>query len=190
MLYFLSLNLQFSSSAELLPANNTQLQNSGSAVNYTELDTPLYQSGYLSYDKTLYKINADYHIYMGSDDKLYFATTESDYAELTTETVTTVLEPVTATLTVTPNPAEIAVGGTATLTAALDSEYAGLTVESYTFSKKGDSEFTTYEEAGEKCTVTGAGAGTETYQVTILVKTSSGEKFNLVSDGVSIKVTG
>lgn len=186
-----SLNLQFSSSAALLPANNTQLQTSGNAVNYTELDTELYQEGYLYYSNALYKINDGYHIYLGSDDKLYASTDESEYAELTIVNVGNVLTPVTATLTdasgTEVTSLSMAVNKTVTLTVKLSDEslkakvmgdnhahnVSNLTVEEtedhYKYSLTGTAAGENYFEAGVTVRIGGNDYPIETGRITVTV---------------------
>ena len=189
-----TLNLQFSSSAELLPADNTQLRNDTSAVSYTELDGIMYENGYLYYENILGKINSGYKLYTGNNDKIYFrdeAVEGAAYTELTLENVTTVLTPVNATLSATP--AAIAVDGTAELTAALSDDT--LTVTKYEFVRTaGDDAVATAQASDGTLTVTGVGAGTVKYKVTVTVKVGSGDgaataTATVVSNEVTVTVS-
>jgi hypothetical protein len=85
-----TLNLQFSSDADLIPAENTALRNIGTgSVTYTQAAAAgaEYQFG----DAT-YTVNEGYTIYTGSDEKIYYKAADSeDYVELTLNNVTTVL---------------------------------------------------------------------------------------------------
>ena len=178
-----TLNLQFSSSAELLPATNTQLQTSGSEVIYTELDTALYEAGYLAYgDSGLYKIKDGYHIYIGSDENLYFATAESEYTKLEAGNVSTVLEQVTINLSPVDG-ATIAAGGKTTLTATVTG-----TDLTPSFVKTGDDTVATEAASGSTLTVTGVGAGEVRYYAEVFLEIG-GDKYGVASNTVTITVT-
>lgn len=181
-----SLNLQFSSSAELLPANNTQLQTSGSAVNYTELDTELYQNGYLYYSNALYKINDGYHIYLGSDDKLYTATGESEYAELTIANVGDVLTPVTASIN--PESVNLTVGGTADVTVTLSDASLNEKVTGCEHGYNVGSITVTEKEDNVKYTLEGTQVGESYFEASLIVKIGS-ESYKIGAGRITVTVT-
>ena len=187
-----TLNLQFSSSAELLPADNTQLRNDTSAVSYSELEGTLYQNGYLSYAGSLGKITSGYKLYTGNNDKIYFRDTtveESAYTELTMDNYTSVLTPVTATLSA--DKESIAVGEVAVLTVTLSDDT--LTVGGVEFGKVGgdyadltvdgdDNSFTT--------SLTGVSAGTVTCSASVEVIIGGAPYMVTAANTVEITVTG
>ena len=180
------LNLQFSSSAELLPATNTKLQTSGSDVIYTELDGTLYEAGYLSYNGVLAKVKEGYSVYTGSDNKIYFANETSDYTELSAESFATALTAVTAGLTA--DSTAIAVNGTANLTAALSD--SGLDATGYRFVKTGDDSdtVTTHTVSDNVLTVTGKATGEAGYYVVITAQIGS-QTVDIKSDSVTVTVS-
>jgi len=183
-----TLNLQFSSSATLVPAEITKLQTEGSAVEYTVMEGEPYESGYLYYGGYLGKVKDGYTFYEGSDDKIYFATEGSEYTELTAETAATALTVVTATLTA--DKTSIAVGGTTTLSVTLNVTDEDL-VGPYGFirTSNGDEAATTVGDAiNQTTTVTGLIAGSDNYygEITVLIGSQS---FLIKSNTVTVTVT-
>lgn len=189
-----TLNLQFSSSAELLPADNTQLRTDTSAVSYTELDGLLYENGYLAYAENVFKVNGGYKIYTGNNDKLYYrdaAVEGSTYNELTAENIDTVLTKVTATLSATST--SVAVGSTSELTVSVSDP--GLTVSKYEFIRTaGDDAVATGALSEGVLTVTGEGAGTVKYKVTVTLRVGGTDATSagtcaITTNEVTIEVT-
>lgn len=186
-----TLNLQFSSSAELLPADNTQLRTDASGVSYTELDSELYAAGYLSYANKLGKIKDSYKIYTGTNDKLYFrdgADEEAPYTELTMANIGTVLEEVT--VTVTPNPTvSLAVGDTVEMIVTLSDESLK---EKVTGGGTGHNAgcLTVSKEDGNyyKYSITGTEAGDSYFEASLIVEIGS-ESFEIESNRVNVIVT-
>lgn len=88
-----SMNLQFSSSAELVPMSNTALHNM--TITYTELTSEEYKAGVYTFNNALYTVNGGYKIYQGSDNTVYFSNDEATYTKLTVLNQNTVLTPVT-----------------------------------------------------------------------------------------------
>lgn len=83
------LNLQFSSSATLIPAENAALRSGSSEVTYTQAAEA---GDSFNFNDTDYIVNEGYTIYTGSDDKVYYVQDGSDsYVELTPENFAAVL---------------------------------------------------------------------------------------------------
>lgn len=186
-----TLNLQFSSSAELLPADNTQLRTDTSGVSYTELSGEVYESGYLGYAGKLGKIKDGYSIFTGTNDKLYFRETaneEAAYTELTMTNIATVIEEVT--LTVTPNPeVSLAVDETVEMTVTLSDESLrdkvigggiGYNAGSITANKEDGNYF--------EYSITGTNAGTSYFEASLIIEIGS-EEFEIESNQVNVTVT-
>lgn len=186
-----TLNLQFSSSAELLPADNTQLRTDTSGVSYTELSGEVYESGYLGYAGKLGKIKDGYSIYTGTNEKLYFRETANEqapYTELTMTNIANVIEEVT--LTVTPNPeVSLAVDETVEMTLTLSDESLrdkvtgggrAVNVGSITASGVDDGYFS--------YTITGTNAGPSYFEAHVTIEIGS-EKFEIKSNRVNVTVT-
>ena len=91
-----SLNLQFSSDADLKPMENTNMRMNGGEkakdapeVTYTQKAAA---GDTYTYGETAYTVNAGYTIYEGSDSKPYYKADGSEkYILITTENVSTVL---------------------------------------------------------------------------------------------------
>lgn len=178
-----NLNLQFSSSAELMPATNTQLQTDGNKVEYTLLNTELYNNGYLYYANTLCKVKDGYNIYVGSDEKLYFATAESEYTEMTASSAATALELITVALT--PATATVAVGENVELTLALSDE--SLTVVNTNANAVGG-DYAEVTTNGSTVTLTGVSAGEIVCTGEVTVKIGA-ESYTIHSNSVTVTVT-
>ena len=90
----LNLNLQFSSSATLIPMENSALKNM--VITYTELSDNNYKVGLYSFNGALYTVNANAKIYNGSDGVVYFSTDDgATYTKLTVVNAATALSPIT-----------------------------------------------------------------------------------------------
>jgi hypothetical protein len=85
-----TLNLQFSSDATLIPAENNALRNIGSSsVIYTQAAAA---GETYTFGEASYTVNEGYTIYSGSDGNVYYRKSdETDYTQLTTENVLTSL---------------------------------------------------------------------------------------------------
>lgn len=160
-----SLNLQFASSATLVPAENNALRGSGTDVAYTELDNAAYKAGYCALDGGLYKLDTGVKLYEGSDGKIYHSTDGENYLELAVSS--DVLTEVTAALTGSGS----AKAGTAfKLTAALDDE--SLTVTKYEL-KRGGAAF--MDNTSGSFDVTESDADSYEYQAVLTVEVGSGD---------------
>jgi hypothetical protein len=75
------LNLQFSSSATLLPAENTALRNIGGEVTYTKAANA---GATYYFNGTKYTVAEGYTIYAGSDNKVYYQASDTTGGDTTT----------------------------------------------------------------------------------------------------------
>ena len=199
-----TLNLQFSSSATLIPAENTKLQSTVTEVTYTELaDNELYSAGYLFYNGVFGKITNGYKIYTGSDDKIYFANETSEYTELTAENALTVLTPVTVKLTNASTGAEIGStlemvkGEVITFNAALNiSDDENLRISSGTSTASDSKAEIVVDQAALTGTITAKETGVSSglsASLTVSVKRADGSisttGYSIKSQSITITVT-
>lgn len=89
-----SMNLQFSSSAELIPMQNSGLNNM--EIKYTADTGVVAEAGYYEFNNVMYKLNPGYKIYKGSDNYTYFSNDETNYTKLTSMNTAKAMLPVTA----------------------------------------------------------------------------------------------
>lgn len=173
-----TLNLQFSSSATLVPADNNALRGDKSVV-YTELTNTTYQAGYYFDGTDLYKRKDNVKLYQGSDGKYYASADGETYTELTVESISGVLEAVTATL----SGGSGAKAGTAfKLNATLSDET--LTVVKYELKYADGTSVGATGSSGE-FSVTEENAGDYEYQAVLTVKV--GGENNAESQNYTIK---
>ncbi len=167
-----TLNLQFSSSATLIPAENTKLQSQTGEVDCTEMTSDIYKAGYLYYSNTLCKITDGCKLYTDDRDNVYFTTSadESAYTLLSADNVSSVLTAVT--LSATPESVTLAVNGTAVDVTATLANCSVTAVEySLVRTDSGSDEIMTYGAVTATdgntgtITLTGALAGTGTWRV-------------------------
>lgn len=188
-----TLNLQFSSSAELLPMDNTQLRTDSSAVSYDELDAVIYQNGYLAFNGSLGKITEGYKLYEGSDGKYYYYDVNAEspaYVELTTATASAVLTPVTLTMT---GNNTVAVGNTIDLRLTLSD--STLTVKNVTWMSN-DTYADGQIDADDSFIfhVTGKSAGQVTCTAEVELEIGSGDStsvatYTLEANSITVTVT-
>ncbi len=92
----LNLNLQFSSSANLIPMENTALKNM--VVTYDPqpaADTDYHVARLYTYGDVIYTVNTGYDIYKGSDGMTYFSKDGTNYTKLTAISMSEALTPLT-----------------------------------------------------------------------------------------------
>lgn len=176
-----SMNLQFSSSATLVPAENNALRSNGADITYTELDNAAYKAGYCNFDGGVYKLNDDVRLYEGSDGQIYYSADGENYTQLSASSE--VLTEVTATLSGNSN---ADVDDSFTLTAALDSKnLTNLTVVKYELKRNGA---VTKNDPTGKFDVTESEAGSYTYQAVLTVEVGSGDNTGKQSYAIETNV--
>lgn len=174
-----SMNLQFSSSAELIPMQNTALQNM--TITYTEVNNPDYAAGLYEYNG-VNVLKTGYKIYNGSDNTVYYSNDETNYTKLTVMNYTNAMTPLTVSVTGT---ASIVEGNNTTLKVTAS---AG-TIKSVTWTNSEDAVATIpADDTDAEIVVTAVDAGTTeiTAAVTVefgaegaKVETNATVKFNL-----------
>lgn len=168
-----SMNLQFSSSAELIPMQNTALENM--TITYTELNTTEYNAGVYTYNNAVYKMNAGYKLYRGSDNIIYYSTDESTYTKLTAMNVNTALTPVNIKVD---GALSIVKGNTSALTITPNIG----TIETATWASGTESVATITNGSTTGATVNALAAGTSKITATVSLKIGEGENIVTLND--------